>query len=89
MYQIICKEAKQNSKTGHIQVTIHAVRQDADGVSIVGPERTYGIEVDSLTALHGGDLNRWIESVKKEHSNWAGMHEDLSSTLHELKGKAL
>ena len=89
MYEVICKEANQNSKTGYIEITVHAVSQDKDGVNIVGPERTYGIDVDSLQALHGGDLNRWLESIKGQHQNWSGMHEDLSASLHTLKGKAL
>ena len=89
MFKVICKEAKQNSKTGFIEITVHAVKQDADGVNIVWPERTYGIEVDSLTHLHGGDIDKWLESVKTEHQNWAGMHDDLTPVLHRLKGKAL
>jgi hypothetical protein len=89
VYQIICKEAKQNSKTGHVEITVHAVRQDKDGVNIVGPERTYGIEADSLQGLHGGDLSKWLASVKEQHRKWAGMHEDLTTDLLKLKGKEL
>lgn len=87
-YEIEVCNARANGTTGHVDVDVRAVEGDGNSTHY-GPVRTYGIDATALKTQYNGDVQSWLQWVKREHQAHHGLHASMMATLHSLKGTRL
>ena len=88
MYEVKLLSYTSNGTTGYTTVNVCAV-ETMGNQTRTGPQKSYGIEADTLKALWSGDLNKWLAWVKQEHQKYHGLHESMETQLNTLVGKTL
>lgn len=87
-YEIEVLDFSVHGTTGHIDVTVCAVDDD-NGAVMRGPIRKYGIDATQLKVQYNGDIQQWLQWVKREHQAHHGFHADVVGALAVMKGKRI
>ena len=88
MYNVRVIKTKTNASTGLRTVNVRAEQTNGNEI-LLGPEKSYLIDADTLNAHWGGKVSNWLAWVKMEHQRYHGIHESMGAELKEYEGKLL
>jgi hypothetical protein len=80
---------EEDSLTGRVTIHVQSVRRLSENSTIRGPIKSYGIDPDTLTTAHEGDIDQWLEWVKCRHQKFCGVNLGMTQKIASLKGKKL
>jgi hypothetical protein len=85
--KVIHHELNGESGIMHVRVCSVEVDDENPNQTNEGPHKLFGIDHNSLQTFHGGDLEKWVLSLKPEMVRLHEAHQCRRDKLEEMKGK--